>query len=104
MDRETARVAKKFVERLKKVYALDRVILFGSRARGDHFKTSDFDFIIVSKNFSSIPFLERLSRMYDYWEEDVDVEAICYTPDEFSRKSREHGIVRRAVEESIGIA
>lgn len=101
MDRKTTTVAKKFAARIKKAYAPERVILFGSRARDEHFNTSDFDFIIVSKKFSRIPFLQRAPQIYDYWDESVDLEVICYTPEEFARKSKERGIVRRAMREGI---
>ena len=101
MDRKTVAIAKKFAARIKKVYSPEKIILFGSRVRGDNFKTSDFDFIIVSKKFSGIPFMQRLSKMYDYWNENVDIEAICYTPEEFKRKSKEYGIVKKALKEGI---
>lgn len=101
MDRETTTIAKRFAAHIKKVYKPEKIILFGSRAREDNFRTSDFDFIIVSKKFAGTPFMQRLPKMYDYWNEDVDIEPICYTPEEFTRKSREHGIVRKAIKEGI---
>jgi predicted nucleotidyltransferase len=101
MDRKTIAIAKKFAARIKKVYKPEKIILFGSRVRGDNFKTSDFDFIIVSKKFAGMPFIERLSKMYDYWDENVDLEAICYTPEEFKRKSKGHGIVKKAIREGV---
>lgn len=79
MDRETAKMAKKFAAKIRKAYSPEKVLLFGSRARGDNFKQSDFDFIIVSDKFAGIHFLDRLSAIYDYWDENVDIEAICYT-------------------------
>lgn len=51
MDRETAEIARKFARRLMNNYTIKKIILFGSRARGDHLKMSDFDFIIVSPDF-----------------------------------------------------
>ena len=101
MDQTTTKIANKFASRIKKAYSPERIILFGSRARGDNFQTSDFDFIVVSDKFRGTPFLERLSVMYDYWDEAVDIEAICYTPEEFAKKLRQHGIVRAAVKEGI---
>lgn len=100
MDKETARIAKKFAQKIKKAYQA-KVILFGSRARGDNFKKSDFDFIIISKKFKGIPFIERLPKIYDYWNEKFDIEHLCYTPEEFERKKKEYGIVRQAVKEGI---
>jgi len=101
MDRATAKVASKFASRIRKAYAPDRIILFGSRARGDNFKTSDFDFIIVGAKFRGTPFLDRPSEIYDFWDEPVDVEAICYTPEEFTRKRKQWGIVRTAAREGV---
>ncbi len=101
MDRETAKIAKRFAKKIGKAYAPEKILLFGSRARGDNFKKSDFDFIIVSRKFSNIPFFQRLSEMYDYWDESVDIEAICYTPEEFETKAKQRGIVRKAIEEGI---
>ncbi len=101
MDKETVKIAEKFASKIRRVYNPERIILFGSRARGDNFKTSDFDFIIVSKKFNGIPFLERLPTIYDYWDENVDIEAICYTPEEFARKSRCYGTIRQAIKEGV---
>lgn len=101
MDRQTAQIAKRFASRIKKVHTPAKVLLFGSRARGDNFKKSDFDFIVVSRKFEGKKFMQRLPEMYDYWDEDVDIEAICYTPEEFERKSKQIGIVRNAVREGI---
>ncbi len=104
MDRKTATIAKKFALRIKKAYAPQKVILFGSRARMDHFNSSDFDFIVVSKKFANVPFVLRAAGLYDYWDEDVDLEVICYTPEEFERKKRQIGIAHQAVKEGIEIA
>ncbi len=101
MDRETAQVVQNFAQKIKKKYSIKKFILFGSRARGDHLKGSDFDIIIVSDTFSRIPFMDRIPPLYQYWKAKQDLEVICYTPEEFLRKSKEHGIVRRAIKEGI---
>lgn len=44
MDPRTRAVADWLVERLARHPAVRRVILFGSRARGDHRERSDIDF------------------------------------------------------------
>ena len=103
MDRATTKVASKFASRIRKAYSPERIILFGSRARGDNFRSSDFDFIIVSEKFRGTPFLERPCAIYDFWDEPVDVEAICYTPEEFTRKLKQYGIVRTAASEGIDL-
>ena len=103
MDRTTARVVKKFAARIRKAYTPERIILFGSRARGDHFKTSDYDFIIVSEDFRGIRFPLRPLKVFDFWDWDVPLEVLCYTPDEFERKSRQTCIVSEALREGLDL-
>jgi len=77
-----------------------RAFLFGSRARGDHLKGSDYDLLIISRKFKGIPFTARagiLLRVLGPWADRVEV--LCYTPDEFKRKSKELGVVSEAIKE-----
>jgi predicted nucleotidyltransferase len=103
MDRESAKIAGDFVKKIKSKYSPLKVILFGSRARGDHLKTSDFDFIVVSSKFKQQPFIFRASNLYDYWTASYDIESLCYTPEEFERKKKQIGIVSQAIKEGIEI-
>ena len=103
MDRETTRVATVFAQKVKRKYAPAKVILFGSRARGDHLKRSDFDFLIISSKFAKQPFIFRSSALYDFWTSSLDVEPLCYTPEEFERKKKQKGIVQEALKEGIEI-
>ena len=45
MNRKTIKIAKKFDKRIKVAIDAERIIIFGSGARGDNFNRSDFDFI-----------------------------------------------------------
>jgi hypothetical protein len=93
-----------FVKKVAGKYKVERAILFGSRARGDHFNDSDYDVIIVSPDFQGIFFTERIARMYEFWEYfPLDIEPICYTPEEFEKKKNQIGIVQQAVKEGIEI-
>lgn len=103
MDKHSIKIAKEFFKRIKKRFDVQQLILFGSRARGDNFKHSDYDFIVVSKKFKDQKFVLRPSDFYDYWDKKEDLEIICYTPEEFERKKRQIGIVRTAVEEGVVI-
>lgn len=81
-----------------------RVILFGSRARGDHFKDSDYDLLVISPAFEGVRFGERMARVFDLWDQyPAEIEPLCYTPAEFEMKRHELGIVRQAVAEGIEI-
>jgi DNA invertase Pin-like site-specific DNA recombinase/predicted nucleotidyltransferase len=49
LDAETERAARIFLKRISKTYAVDRAILFGSRARRTHTSTSDADIAVILK-------------------------------------------------------
>ena len=58
------------------------IILFGSRARGDFNRTSDYDLVVISKKLGGNP-LQRTRPLYELNEEFLDVDIIAYTPWEF---------------------
>ena len=90
-----------FADALKRHFSAEKVILFGSRARGDWLKESDYDFVVVSRQFSDVPFIRRPVPLYEHWHAWPGVELLCYTPEEFERKRRQISIVREAVREGI---
>lgn len=92
-----------FVKNLRKDYNVQKVIFFGSRTRDDYLECSDFDLIVVSKDFEGVFFTERMSKMYRYWTSPKSLEVLCYTPEEFERKSAQLCIVRKAVETGISV-
>ncbi|MBI4044385.1 MAG: nucleotidyltransferase domain-containing protein [Candidatus Diapherotrites archaeon] len=91
-------MAKKFAAAVRKKFAVKKIVLFGSRARGDNFLESDFDFLVVSDDFKGTLFPQRMAEMLKYWNEKTDAETFCYTVEEFERKKKD-GIVRKAIEE-----
>jgi len=101
MDRETLVTAKRFAKALKRRLNVERLILFGSRARGDNFVTSDFDFVIVSDDFSGVPFVKRGAPLYDLWHSSHDMELLCYTPDEWLGLKGKRGALLNAQKEGI---
>lgn len=65
-------------------YDPERIILFGSRARGEADEYSDYDLIVIKR--TDRPFLERLQEMVPYLVEfDRPAEILVYTPEEFER-------------------
>lgn len=101
MDEKTAGKVNSFIGRLKENFnvSIDRVIVFGSRARGDHLKKSDLDLIIVSEDFKDVEWTERGKEFYRYWGADYPVEILCYTPEELEMKKQQIGTVQTAVKE-----
>jgi len=97
---------KEIIKELKKLKAkvkVEKMILFGSRARGDELLTSDVDVLVISKKYIKVPFKKRPDFFLDSWKLPLDLEIICYSPEEFERKKKEIGLVREAAKQGIFI-
>ncbi len=90
-----------FLARLRRDLKPERVILFGSRARGDNRAGSDYDLLIVSGRFRGLPWIERAPLVIRLWDLPLDVEPICLTPEEYRRRRRELSIIGEAVREGV---
>ena len=101
MNRETLVTAKRFARALEKRLKVNRLVLFGSRARGDNFVTSDFDFVLVSDDFLNVPFIKRAACLYEFWHSSRDLEMLCYTSDEWQRLKDKRGILLNAQKEGM---
>jgi len=103
MDKKGAGEIEDFLKNLRRIYTPEKIIVFGSRARGNNLKQSDYDIVVVSRKFKNIHFLERISKLLELWSYDYDVDILPYTPEEFEEKKKEIGIVAEAVKEGIEI-
>lgn len=105
MDRKTTIIKnlKSFKKRVNKDFKLDKVIFFGSRARGTPRQYSDVDLILVSPKFKRLDFIERGAKMYNYWDIHYPVDFLCYTPKEFNKLKKQITIVQEAVKEGIEV-
>jgi predicted nucleotidyltransferase len=101
MDRKTNRIVRPFLASLRRKFEIRKVVLFGSRARGDNHDDSDVDLLIVSPDFSKLDFLSRSAEVLKYWRARCDLEALCYTPEEYERMRMRMGIVTVADREGI---
>lgn len=90
-----------FKKKLEKDIQINKMLLFGSFARGDYRRWSDIDLLIVSRDFRNIKKVRRPVRLYDYWTYKYPIDFLCYTPKEFKRLSKRITIVREAVKEGI---
>ena len=95
---------RRFRRKLEKCYDIERMILFGSHARGQAGRFSDVDLIIVSKKFRRKGAIERASPLYLEWDLRLPVDFLCYTPEEFRVCSRRGGLIREALHEGIQIS
>jgi len=91
-----------FLQKVRKKYNISKAIFFGSRARDEHLKDSDYDIILVSEDFKDIFFSKRTALMYDFWQHwPIEIEPLCYTPEEFETKKKQIGIVSEAIKEGM---
>ena len=106
MNKGTNAVMKElgdFKKKLTKHMAVQKMILFGSTARGQAGKDSDIDLIFVSPKFRGMSPLKRAYAVAKYWDLDYPKDFLCYTKDEFEKVKRLSIVVREAVEEGIEI-
>ncbi|MFH1256483.1 MAG: nucleotidyltransferase domain-containing protein [Candidatus Diapherotrites archaeon] len=93
------------VKRIGEKLAPVEVILFGSRAKGDAFNSSDWDLLVISNRFEGLSFRERMDKVLSLIEKPVgqDVEVFCYTENDIQKRKNELGLVRDALETGIPI-
>ncbi len=94
---------ERFLERVAQRFPLERALLFGSRARGDELAESDYDLVLVSFAFQGMSWRDRVQAVLDLWDLDVDLQPLCYTPDELARKSQEICTAAEAVREGVEV-
>ena len=94
---------RKFRKALSQKLPIEKMYLFGSRAKGKPMRWSDFDLVIVSSEFKGKESYERPVGFHKYWSIDYPVDFLCYTPEEFNKLKKQITIVREAVREGIEI-
>lgn len=65
---------------------LQRIVLYGSYATGANKKGSDIDVVVISSDFATKSYWERIDLLADVlYEMFAPVEAVAMTPDEWDR-------------------
>jgi len=85
------------IEKLRKTkdrLGIEEAYLTGSYARGDWLEESDLDLIIVSRKFQNKHIGERHRIIKETIGKGISLEAICYTPEEFSEAKKRSTILR----------
>ena len=104
MDKKKFQIILPYIKILKEKFKPQKIILFGSRARGDNHKESDYDLLIVAEKFKNINIYERSVAAY-HLKRNVPaaMDIICLTPAEFEKRKKEIGIINEAVKEGVMI-
>jgi len=104
MDKgKNLKIVESFKKAISKKLNIKKLILFGSRARGDFKEESDFDLIVVSDEFEEAKGYRRAPDMYRAWNVDYSVDFVCLTSKEFERMKNRPTIVNIAVKEGVEI-
>ena len=96
---EKRRIAEAMADRIASQVNPERILLFGSVARGDARETSDVDLIVVEE--SDLTFKQRMNFLYSEIERHEDVDMFWYTPRELEKMQPQSSFVRRALEEAV---
>ncbi|MFH1637314.1 MAG: nucleotidyltransferase domain-containing protein [Candidatus Woesearchaeota archaeon] len=92
---------KRFKHDLGKKINVEKMILFGSRAKGNANRTSDVDILLISKDFTGKKYFRRSPELYMLWDYDCDVDILCLTKEELKKKQGQISIISQAVKEGI---
>ncbi|MBI5176981.1 nucleotidyltransferase domain-containing protein [Candidatus Micrarchaeota archaeon] len=101
VDSQTDRKLNEFLKDIRTLYSDARVYLFGSRARGNQRKDSDYDLIVISRKFVKKDFIDRPETIWKNSDVVIGADLLCYTPAEFSRISKTSFVLREAMRDAI---
>lgn len=91
---------KKLKERIVKEYRPEKIILFGSLAKGDYHELSDIDMIVIKKTKKR--FLERIGDVLSLNDTNMCLECFAYTPEEFAEMiEEENPFIEEALKSGI---
>ncbi len=95
---ERARIRK--IVRALRPYDPERVILFGSAARGDADTCSDIDIVVIKE--TDARFLDRLGTVYQLIQPDFALDALVYTPAEFAQmQAEQNSFIEEVLREGV---
>lgn len=82
-DKEIQNITKQLIEK----YGPEKIILFGSAARGDLNQANDLDFLIIKQD---VPLygIDRMRELDELIDRNVAVDMLVYRPDEFEDRVR----------------
>jgi predicted nucleotidyltransferase len=92
--------------RIKKFPEIKKVLLFGSRARGDWGLKSDADVLVILKKSQHKRFFDRIPRYLDLFSKvSLPIDIFPYTQEEFDRMQKEgNKLILRVLKEGIPLS
>lgn len=96
---EIKKIIREFKDSLgKHGIRTERVILFGSHARGTAQEDSDIDLIVISNDFKDMDFMQRCECLGRAIAEIMEpIEPLAYTPEEFNIEKQKKNILHEVL-------
>jgi predicted nucleotidyltransferase len=87
MELEFEREIQSITTQLIEKYGPEKIILFGSVARGEYDQANDLDFLIIKQD---VPFygIDRMRELDELIDRNVAADMLVYRPDEFEDRVR----------------
>jgi len=82
-EKEIQSITKQLIEK----YGPEKIILFGSAARGDYGKANDLDFLIIKQDVP-VYGIDRMRELDELIDRNVAADMLVYRPDEFEDRIR----------------
>lgn len=73
---------KAYSQDLRSRLNLQSLVVFGSRARGDHWENSDIDLLVISRDFQGLSSGQRIDLLLESWPGIPALEPFGVTPAE----------------------
>jgi len=100
INRKSNKIVKRFINLIIKKFNLNKIIIFGSFARGDYHKGSDLDLVIVGEFKER--FIDRIGKIIELNDSDLEIDVMVYTEEEFQKMIQERRpFIEQALEEGI---
>ena len=104
---EVRKKVERFKSALKKKFDVEKIILFGSAAKGKVSEHSDVDLILISRKYGRRDVFRIVPKLYEVWHEkqkiEYPVDIILLNTREFERLKKQVSIVSEALKEGIVI-
>lgn len=96
-DKWISRFNDEVLPQLNRYFFPEKIIIFGSRVKGEANSDSDIDVIVVSEFFNGIKFIKRMSMVLKKVSFPKHIDFICYSPHELERVRKSSAIIQDAL-------
>jgi len=87
------KLIKEYVDNLSREIQIDKIVFFGSGARGKLRENSDLDYIVISNDFKKMGFMKRLQLLSHSrigLSRKVPMDILGYTQEEFKTMAKQN--------------